>query len=181
MKPNRRLSPQGYADRNAILFKYAGIHGAVHAADKFNLSTSAVHGIIAKMKKQEPAPAPWDVPVKVNPEPLNLAGEKPKTPDYVHKVSIFEEARDLIYGEREDEYGNPRDNLKAIAYYWEGYLNSRGLLNPDTNVGGLAYFDVCRMMELLKIARLGYDPFARDSSVDVCGYEGLVDRIRNEE
>lgn len=103
-----------------------------------------------------------------------------KTPDYVHKVSIFEDARDLIYGDREKDYGDPLENLGNIARYWETYLHSRGFLNPHCSEG-LAYFDVCRMMELVKIARLGNSPFARDSSVDVCGYEGLIDRIRNEE
>ena len=88
---------------------------------------------------------------------------------------VLEEAHTLIFGQRQEDYGTPEENLANIANYWEIYLRSRGLLNEDND--GLFFYDVCRMMELLKIARLGHDPHAHDSSVDVCGYEALVDRV----
>jgi len=171
-KKRIRLNGEQIAIRNAALLEAVNEVGVIAAAHRFKLSLGYVYKVRDAARKYEAAyygGEPPKVFIKANPEPA-----KPT-------VSIFDEAAALIYGAREEDYGDPLENLGNIARYWETYLHSRGLLNPDINVGGLAYFDVCRMMELVKIARLGNSPFARDSSVDVCGYEGLIDRIRNEE
>lgn len=86
---------------------------------------------------------------------------------------ILEEAHEIIYGEREQTYGNPGKNLQAIADYWNTYLYSKGVANFD-----LTYDDVCNMMVLLKVARLGNTPLHRDSMVDACGYLALADRVK---
>lgn len=90
-------------------------------------------------------------------------------------TSILEDAHEVIYGDREQTYGDPGKNLRVIAAYWNTYLVSRGL----NLLGGLDFSDVANMMALLKIARLGNTPLHRDSMVDACGYLALADRIVN--
>ena len=94
-------------------------------------------------------------------------------------TTILDDAKRVIYGDREAVYGKPEKNLEIIATYWETYLRSRGMWNEASN--GMFYYDVCRMMSLLKIARLGNNPGHVDSSVDLVGYEALVDRIMHPE
>lgn len=97
--------------------------------------------------------------------------------DQVHKKSILDEAKEIIYGDREKTYGRPEKNLQLIAEYWTAHLNARfgeeGLpavaLTPD---------DVCLMMVALKVARLANDPKHRDSQADGCGYFALMERIQ---
>lgn len=87
---------------------------------------------------------------------------------------ILEEAHGIIYGEREQTYGDPGKNLRIIADYWNTYLISKGF----DFLEGLDYDDVCNMMVLLKVARLGNTPLHRDSMVDACGYLALADRVK---
>lgn len=91
-------------------------------------------------------------------------------------VTILKEAEDIIYGDREQTYGSPDKNLRAIAEFWESYLMNRGLLNEASS--GILIEDVAQMMILLKLARLINAPYHRDSLVDICGYCALVDRVR---
>ena len=83
--------------------------------------------------------------------------------------SVLQEAKTIIYGDREKTYGHPAKNLKAIAGMWNAYLKSVG----DRK---LTAQDVCVMMVLLKGARLANDPAHRDSVVDICGYAALIER-----
>ena len=78
--------------------------------------------------------------------------------------SILDEAKDIIYGDREKTYGAPDKNLVAIAGYWSNHLLTRfGVFHEITGA------DVCIMMTLLKAARLGNDVTHRDSLVDAVG------------
>ena len=87
--------------------------------------------------------------------------------------SILDEAKDIIYGDREKTYGAPAKNLVAIAGYWANHLNTRfGVYHDITGA------DVCIMMTLLKAARLGNDVTHRDSLVDAAGYLALLERIQ---
>lgn len=90
-------------------------------------------------------------------------------------MNILEEAQGVIWGDREKTYGDPGKNLRVIADYWNAYLRSRNFGDgpPD-----LQYDDVCNMMALLKIARLGNTPMHRDSMVDACGYIALMERVQ---
>lgn len=90
--------------------------------------------------------------------------------------SILKEAEDTIYGDREKTYGDPGKNIRVIADYWVTYLRSIGWSHDGK---ALDYDDVCNMMVLLKIARLGNTPMHRDSLVDACGYLALAERIKN--
>lgn len=90
-------------------------------------------------------------------------------------TSILNEAEKVIYGDREQTYGDPGTNIRIIADYWNTYLISKGF----DFLNGLDYDDVCNMMVLLKIARLSNTPMHRDSLVDACGYLALAERIQN--
>lgn len=87
-------------------------------------------------------------------------------------MSVAQKAHDLVLGERQSDYGDPRTNLAAIADFWSTYLNRAHLT-------GLALepADVCAMMRLLKEARLINNPSHTDSLVDVCGYAVLQDMV----
>ena len=90
-------------------------------------------------------------------------------------MTVLKQAHDVIYGEREQTYGDPGKNLRVVANFWENYLAARGHWDRDSE--GLTSEDVCHMMSLLKIARLTNTPSHHDSLVDLCGYTALVERI----
>ena len=86
--------------------------------------------------------------------------------------SVLDEAKEIIYGDREKTYGHPSKNLTTIAMMWSMYLSAR--LDAADNV--LTPQDVSVMMVLMKCARLANDPTHRDSVVDICGYAALIER-----
>lgn len=85
--------------------------------------------------------------------------------------SVLAEAEELIFGQREQDYGHPRGNFADIAGLWNIFLERRppGPLSPS---------DVCAMMALLKMARLARTPGHRDSLVDAIGYLALAERCQ---
>ena len=91
---------------------------------------------------------------------------------------VLEEAHNVIYGEREQTYGDPGKNLRIIAEYWTTYLVSRGIIDANEPYDMLTYDDICNLMVLMKIARLGNTPLHHDSMVDICGYTALADRVK---
>ena len=100
-------------------------------------------------------------------------GMKPPIRMQSQPQSILDEAREIIYGDREKTYGSPDKNLCAIAGYWSNHLLTRfGVHHAITGA------DVCIMMTLLKAARLGNDLTHRDSLVDAAGYLALLERIQ---
>lgn len=92
--------------------------------------------------------------------------------------TILDEAKAIIYGDRERTYGHPAKNLVNIANLWSAYLNG---LFPELSPGDWSNIitpeDVCQMMILMKSARLMNTPDHRDSLVDQCGYAALQTRI----
>ena len=96
--------------------------------------------------------------------PKRVDGDSPEP-------SILQEAHSLINGDREKDYGHPRENYTRVALLWNAHLRGRGFdvdLSPD---------DCVWMMMQVKQARhmAGYK---RDTVVDAAGYIGLVDRLR---
>jgi hypothetical protein len=77
------------------------------------------------------------------------------------RTRVLEEADTLINGQRQEDYGTPRQNFGVIADMWAAYLGAD--IEPR---------DVANMMALLKIARLRMTN-ARDSAVDGAGYLAL--------
>lgn len=87
-------------------------------------------------------------------------------------MSILDEAKAIIYGDREKTYGKPDKNLKTIAAYWRTHLHARFGVFLD-----LQPQDICVLMTALKLARLANDMTHHDSLVDAAGYLALHERV----
>lgn len=89
-----------------------------------------------------------------------------------HPNSVLQEAESIIYGDREQTYGEPDKNLRHIAEQWELFLLQKH--NCDIN---LTPEDVCYMMADLKKCRQMNSP-KRDNIVDGIGYLALTERVK---
>lgn len=95
-----------------------------------------------------------------------MSAKPPKT--------VIDQAKEIIYGDREKTYGHPAKNLNTIAIMWSAYLSSKF----DAPVVIDAH-DVCMMMPLLKIAREA-NYRQPDNPTDIIGYAGLTDRVKED-
>lgn len=88
-------------------------------------------------------------------------------------ISLLE-AKNIITGERQDQYGNPEDSFATIAELWTTYLKSRKV----DNGAPVTALDAANMMILFKMARcLGQSP-KRDNYIDIQGYSAIcADRL----
>jgi hypothetical protein len=87
-------------------------------------------------------------------------------------MGILNTAKELIYGERENDYGHPAINLQKIAVVWSALLQHK--LQADITAQ-----DVCGLMAALKLVRAAKDNWTHeDSIIDAAGYLGLLDRIK---
>ena len=77
--------------------------------------------------------------------------------------TVLDEAKIIINGERQDQYGEPEDNFALIARLWSA-------------VTGHTYtpHDVAMMMAQLKVARIVTGAGSRDSYRDLCGNAALA-------
>jgi hypothetical protein len=85
------------------------------------------------------------------------------------KETILEEAQRLIHGERNKNYGHPRENFRDISGLFSAYLGI-----PITDI------DVANLMILVKVARQKGSEYKRDNYTDIAGYAGCVERIYEE-
>ena len=84
----------------------------------------------------------------------------------MERGKVLDKAKEVINGERQDQYGRPEDSFDAIASFWNAYLkNVKGDLNG---------FDVAMLMALMKVARMLRSSGYEDSAVDACGYIALA-------
>ena len=81
--------------------------------------------------------------------------------------NVLKEAERLIFGDREDTYGDPSESFARIANLWTAYTGK-----------SLDSQDVANMMILLKVSR-AKGVYHRDSFVDIAGYAGLAERLHN--
>lgn len=88
-----------------------------------------------------------------------VLGSKPDV-----KVSIADEAKNIVSGARRSAYGKPEDNFERIARFWQAYF-----LNTGREIEVTAA-DVSPLMRLMKEARLCETADHRDSFVDLIGY-----------
>jgi hypothetical protein len=83
------------------------------------------------------------------------------------RADILHAAEKCVCGQREQDYGTPEDNFKAIAELWESYLNKACTRGVNVRVEAK---DVAVMMALLKIARIAAGGGKADSWIDLAGY-----------
>ncbi len=87
------------------------------------------------------------------------------------RQEILSEALRIITKDRNTTHGEPEDNFRTIAGYWNYYLRSIGI--DFINVGRtLECHDVAAMMILMKISRLATSPEVADHWIDIAGYAG---------
>jgi hypothetical protein len=87
--------------------------------------------------------------------------------------TVLDEAKKLIYGGREKQYGPPKKSLTRIADFWQMYLYHKYGFTAELNAE-----DVCWMMTQLKMCR-EFNGCKRDSLTDAAGYIGLIERVRS--
>lgn len=80
-------------------------------------------------------------------------------------TSIAEEAREIVDGDRQKDYGNINDSFIRIAGLWSAYVGVT-----------IDKYDVAKMMMLLKISR-AKNGNHRDSYIDIVGYVECVDKL----
>lgn len=80
-------------------------------------------------------------------------------------MSITQEAKQIVDGQRREDYGDTRESFNRIAGLWSAYLGKQ--------VNSL---DVARMMILLKVSRSKHNN-QRDSYVDIVGYVECIDQL----
>jgi hypothetical protein len=91
-----------------------------------------------------------------------------ETPESVAGHTILDTAKELIYGDREKDYGKTSDNFKDIAKGWE--VITKATITPE---------QVGLMMAWLKICRANKDNCEKqDSLVDLAGYAGCIEKIK---
>ena len=82
------------------------------------------------------------------------------------------EALSLVYGNRQGDYGTPRQNYEAMAKVWSGMLHH--VLKRD-----LTPEEVVICMAALKLQREAHKP-KRDNVVDLHGYGIVLSRVKED-
>lgn len=102
-------------------------------------------------------------------EVLKQAQAEMECKRFMPRGKILDTAKEIINGERQDQYGQPENNFDLIGQYWRVFLKGRGygdlVFSPE---------DVAMMLALLKIARITAGSAKEDSFVDLCGYAALA-------
>ena len=84
------------------------------------------------------------------------------------RADILHAAEKCVCGQREQDYGTPEDNFKAIAELWSVYLDRISVGKYGNMI--VDEKDVAVMMALLKIARIARGGGKADSWIDLAGY-----------
>jgi hypothetical protein len=79
--------------------------------------------------------------------------------------TILDEAKSLVYGDRNKQYGHPKDDYAKVATMWSAFLGVE--ITPH---------QAASMMIFIKMSRLAHEP-KRDTIVDIAGYAEVVARI----
>lgn len=90
-------------------------------------------------------------------------------------MSILKDAELIIAGQRQEDYGDKRQNFSQIAMLWQGLLatklQSTKAITPE---------DVALCMIAVKMARLTKSPDHVDSLMDIAGYAGCYSLLQEE-
>jgi len=84
-------------------------------------------------------------------------------------MSILLKAQELIHGARNADYGHPLDDFSRTAQMWSAIAGVK-----------ITAEKVALMMACLKISRLCNSPDHKDSIVDLAGYAGTYEMVRDE-
>jgi len=79
--------------------------------------------------------------------------------------NILEEAQEQVYGEKEERYGHPLENMAKIAELWKNILEID--ITPE---------QVALCFIAAKIAR-EINTHSRNNLVDIAGYAAVLERI----
>ena len=97
--------------------------------------------------------------------------EKVKEMDAMNKKeevkSILTEAESIVNGDRNVQYGNPKEAFKEYSNILEATFGIK--LTPA---------EICKVQIAIKLGRLKYK-YKRDSVVDLCGYAEILNRLEN--
>jgi hypothetical protein len=80
-------------------------------------------------------------------------------------TGMIDEAKSIVEGKRNEDYGNINDSFLRIAGLWSAYTGFT-----------ITKYDVAKMMILLKVSR-AKNGNHRDSYVDIVGYVECVDKL----
>jgi hypothetical protein len=83
----------------------------------------------------------------------------------VNRPEILDTAKGYVSHDRNATHGDPEDNFRTIAEYWEAYLRAKGMHDIELHT-----YDVAAMMILMKVSRLATSPGQEDHWVDIAGY-----------
>ena len=82
------------------------------------------------------------------------------------KKPMLQKAHELIYSDRQQDYGPAKENFQNIADLWSTVLGIP--VTPD---------QVALCMIQVKVARLIRSPYHEDSWVDIAGYVGCKQKM----
>ena len=94
-----------------------------------------------------------------------------------NKATVLDQAKALVYGDRQKAYGSPSESFQTVADMWNAYIRQRAAQQGLACEIDLEPVDVVHLMTLLKVARLAKDPHHKDSIVDVAGYAAVAELI----
>lgn len=83
------------------------------------------------------------------------------------REDVIDQAKALIVGDREDQYGSPATNFSNIAKLWNVRIGHK--LKPEAEI---LPSDVAALMVLVKVAR-DIAGIKEDSTIDTIGYAAL--------
>lgn len=86
------------------------------------------------------------------------------------RTTLLDKARATIFGPRQSDYGPALENHARIAAVWSMVLGIP--VTPE---------QVVMCMVGVKLARLAHTPNHEDSWLDIAGYAGVWDKMRNGE
>lgn len=91
------------------------------------------------------------------------------------RIEILEVSKNIVCGDREEQYGTPENNFETIAEMWSSYLYRRGVVFKDIDSK-----DVAAMMIILKLVRIANGKQKCDNWVDIAGYAACGGEIESE-
>lgn len=90
---------------------------------------------------------------------LNGIGKHEAVAAPTEREKLLDEAKAIVCGDRDQQYGKPEDSFCVIAKLWSDYI-----------MRYLDERDVAMMMILLKVVREATGQSKRDNLVDIAGY-----------